>query len=1132
MPHHPYEKHPGFAVQTRRALAACLATLAILAAMRITGVTAAQPAFAEDLGSDSSSCTLSDADREAYAADGSLDDRIAYMESLGHDSANSSLIEQAQQRESGVSLLSAVPSSSGAGMPTTGTARVLGVCVEFQDLKFDDAEAQRTSLQQIIEGGGTSTYPYESLQAYYQRASYGKLSIQCDGVLVYTAQHDRSYYTNDVLELFWEVARAIDDNPEAYGNIDFSNLDANHDGYVDGFYLMFAGQSTGWGSVWWPTERNIDAMAEKDRNPELGHGTKVKLSASVLLKPTGFADTTTRTIIHETGHMLGLPDYYSYTQAGGSTGGARGIGTLDMMDNNIGDHNAFSKWLLGWFDENDITRVYVSEDGIKIRQGSNIFESEESIEQALEALDYADLSKTGGFVAVSNDEKILESLFCSFYMLQYDQPTGNQSKAFNPSRSGVRIYRVQASLWQDNFNFEKSNNYADNQHDQLIESIVPASNDQTGVNYANFFDEGACISPSTTPSTNFLESVAFGYSGIRIDVGTSEQSQGTVRISWQSAPDAPEFAITAPEGFQLSNMGTFTLDMTAAAQINYECGASPKLVVDGVEHGVTANLTSGSTEFSFSISLNPGIIQKSSKCAIVFPEGYFITGSQGDAPTYSSEITVPLPVGDLADIDASGIYENLDTNPGAQVAMSRAFNVQETSCFIRAEKVGAGSETRFELSLCALSNDGTACEKRRIDTSGIELGVGDMNSIKLQAIALGDNIAVARLSNANDAGGTTTYIWIDTESGNALASKTLAYESPSSVMLAAQGALVIASSASDDQTHWNLVRYVIDHGTVLEAYAEAEGDSTWPIDRVFNAGNGLIAFSNNGYLRGTTVKLYSENDIASLFGGNERTASRVFADLEPVTTATLGNETTDSSGATIYPPLYPCDVQATENGIYVAYAQNMYDEQGRVLLPKPRVVKFASDGTPQWDTIIAKAERNAAMGTFRLDIASNGAVSLSSWGALTDLSSDVTTVYLLDDSGSCVGSESSQGGTGAWIGRAWLSINTAVEERTDPADGSWAARTHWFRSNPIGSEPQPDPTPVPDPSNPTPASTETGNTSSGADAATAEFAKTGDNTLTLTIAAALALLAATTVLASAGGAIIAITAHTRSKNRC
>jgi len=52
-----------------------------------------------------------------------------------------------------------------------------------------------------------------------------------------------------------------------------------------------------------------------------------------------------RSDIYQTGHALGLPDYADMDPSAGPKGG---IGGLDMMDAQVGDHNCFSKFLLGW----------------------------------------------------------------------------------------------------------------------------------------------------------------------------------------------------------------------------------------------------------------------------------------------------------------------------------------------------------------------------------------------------------------------------------------------------------------------------------------------------------------------------------------------------------------------------------------------------------------------------------------------------------------------------------------------------------------------------------------------------------------------------------------------------------------
>ena len=62
--------------------------------------------------------------------------------------------------------------------------------------------------------------------------------------------------------------------------------------------------------------------------------------------PTGII-VDAHTFIHETGHLLGLDDYYDYNDYRGAKGGLYGA---DMMDNNIGDHGSVNKLLLGWIE--------------------------------------------------------------------------------------------------------------------------------------------------------------------------------------------------------------------------------------------------------------------------------------------------------------------------------------------------------------------------------------------------------------------------------------------------------------------------------------------------------------------------------------------------------------------------------------------------------------------------------------------------------------------------------------------------------------------------------------------------------------------------------------------------------------
>ena len=177
----------------------------------------------------------------AYVADGSLDERIEFQESLDQEPAPEVLALMGEDESS-------APFTWSASMPKTGEGRIFAVRVAFP--AGEDEEAMGFSeddtveaLQATIDGAGDA-YPYENVQAYYQRASYGKLTISGEA-FDYTAQYPRSHYDNNDKELFTEVLAAFDEQ------IDYSDYDGDYDGVIDCIAIHFAGPDTGWGSTWW-----------------------------------------------------------------------------------------------------------------------------------------------------------------------------------------------------------------------------------------------------------------------------------------------------------------------------------------------------------------------------------------------------------------------------------------------------------------------------------------------------------------------------------------------------------------------------------------------------------------------------------------------------------------------------------------------------------------------------------------------------------------------------------------------------------------------------------------------------------------------------------------------------------------
>ena len=121
------------------------------------------------------------------------------------------------------------------------------------------------------------------------------------------------------------------------------------------------------------------------------------------------------TVIHETGHALGLEDYYDTTGATGGFGG----GT--MMALNVGDHEAYSKAILGWIDP------YI------------VINTDTTI-----TLDEYELSGDAIFIAKDYDGVY----FNEYYIIDYYTPTGLNEIAKGmdglPSISGVRIIKLNA----------------------------------------------------------------------------------------------------------------------------------------------------------------------------------------------------------------------------------------------------------------------------------------------------------------------------------------------------------------------------------------------------------------------------------------------------------------------------------------------------------------------------------------------------------------------------------------------------------------------------------------------------------------------------------------------------------------
>ena len=144
----------------------------------------------------------------------------------------------------------------------------------------------------------------------------------------------------------------------------------------------------------------------------------------------GLAKPDAHTLIHETGHALGLPDFYDYDYKKSPAG------KLDMMDNNVGDHNSHSKSLLGWVDPIVVTGPTQVEVKSFTDTGDCIF-----------------VPYRGHF----KDKPEYGNTFCTEYLaLELYTPTGvNEYDSLHeyagrtpklPQKPGIKVYHVDARL--------------------------------------------------------------------------------------------------------------------------------------------------------------------------------------------------------------------------------------------------------------------------------------------------------------------------------------------------------------------------------------------------------------------------------------------------------------------------------------------------------------------------------------------------------------------------------------------------------------------------------------------------------------------------------------------------------------
>jgi M6 family metalloprotease-like protein len=443
---------------------------------------------------------------ERYRLDGTLAMRIAQAKAFGNHKIPTRMKDRLAYKLRNLSLARGGPAGSSAsrvlapppawqGMPTSGTVKVLALLISFND--YPGVTTPETFTARLF-GDGQGNPPNDSLRNFYRRSSYNQLEIEGNVLGWYQAPYARSTVAETDQGRQTVIKEALN-YYEQQGH-DFSQYDNDGDGAIDYFCVFWAGPHGEWSSFWWGYYTGFyDSTFRLDGKRLTAYSWQWELPNY----PNGSFGPST--IIHETGHALGVPDYYDYDDAIGPRGG---VGGLDIMDSR-GDHNCFSKFMLGW-----ITPTVVSSGSRTVSlRASGLFP---------DALLFMPGAVPG-------------RIFDEFFMVQNRYRSGNDTNLFTGS-DGLILWHVDSRLDSWNYDFLYDNSYTEHKLLKLMEAdgLEEIETSNAAADAGDYYKVNMTFGPYTVPNSARYDGMATG-TGLMNIVGTTTPMSVTV-VSSDSPP--------------------------------------------------------------------------------------------------------------------------------------------------------------------------------------------------------------------------------------------------------------------------------------------------------------------------------------------------------------------------------------------------------------------------------------------------------------------------------------------------------------------------------------------------------------------------------------------------------------------
>jgi len=472
---------------------------------------------------------------ERYKLDGTLAMRIAQAKAIGNHKIPPRMKDRLAYKLRRLSLervgLTAdktsrllAPPPAWRGMPTSGTVKVLALLISFND--YPGVTTPEYFASRLF-GDGVGNPPFDSLRNFYRRSSYNQLTVEGNVLGWYQAPYARSTvapldseYNSQALE---KLIKEALNYYEAQGH-DFSQYDNDGDGAVDYFCVFWTGPHGEWATFWWGYYTGFSDSSYRLDGKRL---TNYSWQWELYNYPSGTFGPST--IIHETGHALGVPDYYDYDDAIGPRGG---VGNLDIMDS-TGDHNCFSKFMLDWITP---TVVSTGSQTVSLR-ASGVYP---------DALIFMPGAVPG-------------RIFNEFFMVQNRYRSGNDTNLFTGS-DGLILWHVDSRLDSWSYDFLYDNSYAAHKLLRLMEAdgLEEIETYNASANAGDYYKAGMTFGQFTAPSSARYDGLATAM-GLTNITGTTTPMSLTVFSS-----DSPPSAGIANIADGQTVYGTIPVEVTAS----------------------------------------------------------------------------------------------------------------------------------------------------------------------------------------------------------------------------------------------------------------------------------------------------------------------------------------------------------------------------------------------------------------------------------------------------------------------------------------------------------------------------------------------------------------------------------------